>query len=215
LGAKLYATYLGGSGDDAADDVAMDPQLNAFIIGTTDSPNFPPNLGGFQPSYAGGPTDAFVLRLNPTGDTLLAATYLGGAGGDIGYWIAMHPNGTPVMTGTTDSADFPVTPGAIQTVIGGGTDAYVTWMTADLKSLIFSTFLGGSGDDFGLGIDVHRNPDIIVGGETSSPNFPLRRPFQSTLAGGTDGFVTRLTPLQFRVPPQGPLFTGSICPPLG
>jgi hypothetical protein len=146
------------------------------------------------------------------GPWLERSTFLGGSLSDSGRALSLHPTGSPVVGGTTTSPDLPVTANTIQPAFGGVLDGFITWLNRDLTGLIFSTYLGGSAADALVALDVHANPDIIVGGSTNSLNFPVRNPFQSTMAGIQDGFVTRLT-TAFQVPRTPPLFVGGLCPP--
>ena len=123
-----YSTRLGGvSGGDGGQGVAVDAAGNAYVTGGTDSTDFPTTANAFQPAYGGGPEDAFVAKLNPTGSALSYSTYLGGSGDDIGYGIALDtlPNPNAYVVGYTNSTDFPTTPRAFQTTVDGGFDAFV------------------------------------------------------------------------------------------
>ena len=126
-GSLAYVTYLGGSGDDLAGSIAVDPAGNAYVTGYTNSSNFPTTPGVFQPSFAGlgGNScnrlgDAFVVKLNPSGTQLIYSTYLGGSLDDAGAAIAIDAAGNAYVAGTTLSTNFPVTPGVIQAKFAGG-----------------------------------------------------------------------------------------------
>src|SRR3989441_1834599 len=121
----VYSTYLGGSGNDFGDDIAVDALGNAYITGATFSTNFPTTVGAFQ----GGGNDAFVTKLNPTGSALVYSTYLGGSGGDSGNGIAVDSLGNAYVATHTYSSNFPTTAGAFQTTFsgsGGNGDTAVT-----------------------------------------------------------------------------------------
>jgi hypothetical protein len=185
----IYSTYLGGSGDDQARDIAIDRQGNAYISGTTDSFDFP-TKNPIQSSLGGG-DDAFVAKLNPQGDDIIYSTYLGGIGGEFGTGIAIDDRGQAYVTGTTTSANFPTTIEAFQSTFQGGQDAYVAKLSRDGKSLIYSTYLGGLDDDQSDGIALDRDGHAYVAGITRSPNFPTQNAFQNSLAFGDDAFVTK------------------------
>jgi hypothetical protein len=128
--ALLYATYLGGSADDAGFGIAVDSLGNTYIAGRTRSLDFPTTPGAVGAMHSGGDYDAFVAKLNATGSALLYATYLGGSRVDYGSAIAVDATGKAYVTGYTESYDFPTTPGAIQTVNIAGSSAFVAQLNA-------------------------------------------------------------------------------------
>lgn len=194
-GALVFATYLGGTGGDAAAGVALEGNGNIYLVGSTDSGDFPTTDGAVQRNYHGG-GDAFVAKLTPSGDYLLYSTYLGGSGfEEVESNLAVDEEGNACITGQTNSVDFPVTGGAFQGKPGGGMDGFVAKLTHMGTSLIFATYLGGSGDDRGRGIALDAANNVYVTGETKSANFPTSsNPFQKAYKGAMDAFVTRLTP---------------------
>jgi Beta-propeller repeat len=143
----LYSTYLGGSGDDDGFDIAVDAAGNAYVTGYTLSSGFPTTAGAFDTSYNGGPGgDAFVTKLNANGSALVYSTFLGGSESDEGHGIAVDAAGNAYVTGFTLSTNYPTTPGAFDTSYGGApSDAFVTKLDASGSTLVYSTFLGGSG----------------------------------------------------------------------
>lgn len=262
----LYSTYIGGDRTDIARDIAIDGAGNAFITGTTGAKDFPVTVGAFQTALGGDQAyvDAFVTKLNATGNSLVYSTYVGGQSEDGGYGIAVDSSGQAYVTGFT-SYQFPITSNALQTSLGStcncpdafltkingsGTDliystylggwdrdigydiavdsagnAYVTGSTQSLNfrtanaaqatcvscnsysdsfvtkintagsgasSLVYSTFLGGDGIDFGNGITVDNSGHAYVTGRTDSANFPIANPLQSTKKGTTAAFVAKL-----------------------
>jgi beta-propeller repeat-containing protein len=192
----VYSTYLGGSGDDEGNAIAVDPAGNAYVSGLTDSTNLPTTAGAFQTTHAGG-FDAFVTKLDPAGASLVYSTYLGGGGSDGGSsnGIAADASGNAYVTGTTDSTDFPTTMGAFQTTYGGGiSDAFVTKLDPAGAALVYSTYLGRSGEDWGSAIAVEAAGNAYLTGGTFSPDFPTTMgAFQTIYGGGiSDGFVTKL-----------------------
>src|SRR5207302_10589532 len=122
--ALVYSTYLGGSGGDLGNGIAVDASGNAFVTGQTGSTDFPITASAFQ-STTGGNGDAFVATLNAAGTALVYSTYLGGSGGDLGNGIAMDASGNAYVTGQTLSTNFPTTQGAIQITLHGSSDAFV------------------------------------------------------------------------------------------
>jgi hypothetical protein len=127
-----YSTYLGGSGDDMGNAVALDAAGAASVVGTTASTNFPV-LNAFQSKFGGGTTDAFYAKLNPDGSALILSTYLGGAGNEDGYGVALDSTGGSYISGDTQSTNFPITPGAFQTANTGAYDAFITKLAADFS----------------------------------------------------------------------------------
>jgi uncharacterized repeat protein (TIGR01451 family) len=192
--ALVYSTYLGGSNSyDAAYGIAVDAAGSAYVTGYADSINFP-TQSAYQAAYQGGPSDAFVTKLTPSGNALVYSTYLGGSGEDWGYGIAVDSAGSAYVTGHTDSADFP-TQSPYEATLQGGPNAFVTKLTPAGNALVYSTYLGGSGWDYGYAVAVDAAGSAYVTGETSSRDFPTQSAYQATLqAGDVDVFVTKLTP---------------------
>src|SRR2546430_1144889 len=153
-----------------------------------------PTAGAFQSSSAAG-EEAFVTKLNPTGAVLVYSTYLGGTNSDVGLGIAVDSLGQAYVTGETFSADFPTTAGAFQPSSPGGfSDAFVTKLNPAGAALVYSTYLGGTGDENGFGIAVDATGNAYVTGITFSPDFPTTAgAFQPSSPGG-DAFVTKLNP---------------------
>jgi hypothetical protein len=195
----VYSTYLGGEGTDTANGIAVDAGSHAFVTGDTNSLKFPTTAGAFQAVNTGG-QKVFAAEINPAGTSLMWSTYLGGSSIDHGAAIAVNSLGNVFITGSTQSMDFPSV-NAVQPVSGGNQDAFVTGIAAGGKTLLFSTYLGGSGGTPGLpeegdAIVLDPSSNILVAGTTSSLNFPVTRTgFQQAFAGGnTDGFLVKLDP---------------------
>ena len=188
--AILYSTYLGGSGSDEGDSIAVDSSGEAFVTGTTTSPDFP-TLNPIQAAL-GGDQDAFVTKLNSAGTGLEYSTYLGGSSGDRGFGIAVDSSGNSYVTGQTRSSNFP-TLKPFQPALRSGANAFVAQLQPDGTALLYSTYLGGSGVDQGSGIVVDSNGSAFVTGSTQSSNFPLVNPEQTFLDGGTDAFVAKIS----------------------
>lgn len=194
LGTGLaWSTYLGGSGVDVASGVAFETSGNTTVVGSTNSTDFPTTAGAFQSANGGG-FDAFVTRLNSTGGALLGSTYVGGTADEDATAIKFINNASGfVICGRTASTDFPTTVGAIATTFqGGDNDAFVTRVAQDAKTLAYSTYLGGTGNDSANGIGYEAS-GYYVAGQTTSSNFPTTLGvFQSTYGGNGDGFVTKI-----------------------
>jgi hypothetical protein len=215
----VYSTYLGGSGDDGlvsnngtataneiAGGIAVDSAGNAYVTSATKSTDFPTTQGAYQvttnlvhsrKSTRPG-SDAFVAKLNATGSALIYSTYLGGGGsksGDGTYsggaGIAVDSSGNAHVTGWTNSTVFP-TQNALQTANAGDYDAFVTVLNPSGSGLLFSSYFGGSGTDYGYGIALDSAGNAYVGGQAGSSNFPTTPGAYQTTPGG--GFVLKIDP---------------------
>jgi len=193
-----YSTYLGGSGYDGGGytslNIALDGSGYIYVAGTTTSTDFPVTPNAYQTALQGG-ADVFVTKLDPTKSgtaSLLYSTYLGGSNQDSGYGIAVGNAGTFYVTGQTLSTDFPITPNAYQpTFQGGQDDGFVTKFASSGSSLLYSTYLGGTGNDYGHGIAVDSLGNAYVTGPTQAGDFPTLNPYQ-THQGDHDAFVAKL-----------------------
>jgi len=173
----LFSTYLGGSGctmsyPESGQGIAVDGQGNAYVAGVTSSSDFP-LLNAVQPQI-GGSTDAFAAKFNSSGG-LLFSTFMGGSGVDVGNAIALDASGSIYVVGYTYSSDFPVTATAIQTANAGACDAFLFKLTPLGDTLLYATYLGGSGADTASGVALDSAGNVYLAGWTLSPNFPLVR----------------------------------------
>jgi len=187
----VYSTYLGGSGTDSGNGIAVDGSGNAYVTGGTHSTNFP-TTDPLQASNTGN-NDVFVTKINASGSVLVYSTYLGGSADQGGAGIAVDGAGNAYVTGQTTSTDFP-TANPLQMSNRGGGDAFVTKINATGSALVYSTYLGGSGiNDGGSGIAVDGAGNAYVTGGTSSGDFPTAHPLQANYGGGiSDAFVTKI-----------------------
>ncbi len=186
--ALVYATYLGGSGDDRAFGIAVDSSGNVAVSGWSYSSNFP-KVNAAQSAIGGG-RDAFVAKLNPSGNTILFSTWLGGSGSDSGNAVAFDSSGNIYVAGQTTSVNFPVV-NAYQPSNRGGSDAFVAKYSGS-GGKVFCTFFGGVGDDRATAIAVDSFNAVYIAGSTYSPDLPVLNAFQSALGGGQDAFVAKL-----------------------
>jgi len=205
----VYSSYLGGSGLDQAKGIALDSNADTYITGTITSTasslGFAVPAGAYQSdcaldSLSQCEGDVFVAKMNPAKSgaaSMLYFTYLGGAGADGGYAIALDPSDNVYVTGTTVSTNFPVTSGVFQTQYGGGdADAFVAKMTLGGKGtsdLDYSSYLGGTNTDTGNGIAVDIDGSAYVAGQTCSEDFPIANALQSAPNGNCDAFVTKVS----------------------
>ncbi|MDX6696447.1 MAG: hypothetical protein QOF02_4050 [Blastocatellia bacterium] len=188
-----YLRLLGGSESDDARGIAIDSTGSAYVTGPTASTNFP-LANAFQPA-PGGFTDAYLTKLSPAGDAFVYSTYLGGSDNDSARAIAVGSDGSAYITGSTQSANFPLA-NALQPTYGSpsfGSDAFIAKFAANGQSLSYSTYLGGDATDQGFAIAIGADGSAYVAGITSSSIFPLVNPL-SGWAGGNDAFVAKLNP---------------------
>jgi len=188
-----YSTYLGGSVGDVAYGIAVDSSGDAYLTGSTASLDFPTTSKVVQ-TTAGGAGDVFVSKFNPGGTGLIFSTYLGGSGADAASAILLDSSGDIYLVGSTFSPDFPITAGAAQPVYGGYSDAFVAELKPDGSSLVFSTYLGGSGADNATALALDSAGDVFLTGSTQSRDFPTFNPLQLGLAGVSNAFVAELNP---------------------
>jgi hypothetical protein len=190
-----FSTFLGGSIEDVARDIAVDAYGFVYVAGYTTSTDFPtisPVQGNFA-STSAWLHDVFVTKLDPSGQRVIYSTYLGGVMGDHSYGIFADATGNAYVVGSTQSSNFP-TANAYQPQFGGLIDAFVTKLSGD-GSLVFSTFLGKSGDDKAIALDVDSSGSIYFAGETSSSDFPTVNPAQGVNNLGTkDAFISKFNP---------------------
>ena len=185
----IYSTYFGGSHDDRIYGLDVGPDGSAYITGWTQSDDFP-LVNAIQTNRTS--YESFVTRFSPEGHVIFS-TFLGGSSVDYGYAIRVDSNGTAFITGTTQSSDFPVT-NAYQAALAGIVDAYVTCISADGSTLLYSTYLGGSDSgDSGYAIDVDKDSKAYIAGYTESTDFPVTNAYQSSRAGDDDAFVAVLS----------------------
>ncbi len=206
--ALIYSTYLGGSlpapgvSLDIAKDIAVDSSGNAYITGFASSTDFPTTAGAFATTLKGS-NDAFISKLNAAGSALIYSTFLGGTSHDGGNGIAVDSSGNAYVTGDTGSTDFPTTAGSFDTTnIIPKDDAFISKLNAAGSALIYSTYLGGAGDDEGNAIAVDSFGDAYAVGDTASSDFPLTGTVLDGALGGTqDAYIVKIIGLAGAVPP--------------
>lgn len=193
-----YSTFLGGSGNDGEPAIAVDASGSAYVVGHTESNNFPTKnpFQGKKSSYS----DVFITKINPSGTSLVYSTFLGGKGEDYGSDIALDKKGAAYITGETTSSNFPIKNAMYPKYKGGGAwlweDVFITKVHPKGNALVFSTYLGGTGQDEGYSIALDNNDDIYVSGMTKSTDFPVKDAFQNNLGGGEwgDAFIVKIKP---------------------
>jgi hypothetical protein len=190
----VYGTYIGDEGDNFLNthNLVVNSEGNCYSSTCATSSSFPTTPGAVQRTF-GGKVDWGIVKLSPTG-ALLAGTLLGGSAGDNPDGIRIDPQGNLVLFGQTGSGDFPVSPDAHQPTKSSGNDAVIVTLSPNLDRILYSTFLGGSGDDNGRAGCVGHDGSLIVAGTTSGGNWPTRNAFQNTGKGPGDAVIARLSP---------------------
>jgi hypothetical protein len=186
----VYATYLGGNGTDSVMDLALDAAGNVYLTGSTKSVNFPTTPGAY--GSATGALEVFVTKLNVSGTALVYSTVLGTG---TGYGIAVGTSGNAYITGHAAGEDFPTTGGAFQPASQGSGDAFVSQLNASGTLLVYSTLLGGAGDDYGRAIVLDTAGQATLTGHTTKATaglpFPVTPGAYSQIGAGADAFVAR------------------------
>jgi hypothetical protein len=185
----VYSTYLGGSGFDYGTAIAVSSSGNAYVAGYTSSLDFP--TGNAEQPFFTGSSAIFVAKLAANGASLVYATYLGGSVYNYPYSITVDSTGAAYVTGLTEASDFPVV-NALYPSLNGGEDAFVSKFSPAGDALVYSTYLGGSGADYALGIAVDSGHNAYIAGSTQSSDFPVTSGAYQTASGGSCSFVTKL-----------------------
>ena len=192
----VYATYFGGSGDEATTGIAVDAAGSVYVSGAfITSPGFPVTPNAFQKTQnnSNGNGEVFITKFTPDGAGMVYSTLLGGSSTDTSTGIALDTAGNAYVVGWTDSADFPLR-NAFQSTLRGFPNAFVTKLNTTGSDLLYSTFLGGTSNfDFGTDIAVDASGNAFITGDTASANFPVTPDaLRTTLRfGERDGFVAK------------------------
>ena len=194
-GAIAWSTYLGGNGTDIANAIGVDGLGIVHITGQTTSTNFP-TATPYQAANAGG-TDAFVTAINAGGTALVYSTYLGGAGVEDGFGLAVDAAGNVYVTGdtTSNATTFPQTAGVYQPTAGGASDAFISKFSP-AGGRLYSTFLGGTGADLGRAVAIDGIGNAYVTGQAADAFFPTAsypNVFKPTITGAYDAFIAKLS----------------------
>lgn len=190
----LYSTFFGGIGDDRGHEVLVDSSDDVWVAGTTDSFVFPVTVDAYKNTTSGG-RDIYLLKLAGDGSTLLYSTYFGGSGNEYVMSVAFDSFGNIWGTGSTTSGIFPTTPNAYDTSYGGSYDCVVFQFAKNGSTLLYSTYLGGSGQDYGRSISVARNNAVWISGDTGTDTFPTTPDaFNESFSGIRDAFLLSLAP---------------------
>ncbi|MBI3134640.1 MAG: gliding motility-associated C-terminal domain-containing protein [Bacteroidetes bacterium] len=234
----IFSTYLGGADAESPHSLIVNDANELYIFGVTSSSNFPLGTGAYQATKNGGSlflfdnyvnfnggSDLFITKLSPGGTSLLGSTYLGGSGNDgvsTGANIAFNygdifrgevmvdDNSFVYVTTSTASSDFPIAGGGFDNSLGGSQDAIVAKLSSNLTSLLWSTYIGGTGLESGNSVQLSSTGDVFVGGGTTSSNFPatsghMNAAFQG---GSTDGYIIKFNAPGYGTPVATYLGTG-------
>jgi hypothetical protein len=224
--ALIFATYLGGSGEDWLNthNLAIDAEGNAYVSVCTLSADYPTTPGALDQTFHGGigqyPSDIAITKLSPSG-AMIASTYLGGNNSDNPDGMVVDDAGNVFFAGATSSTDFPITDGAYQAVIGGGTDVVLVQLAADFGRLLYSSFLGGPSNDGGGSNDygalsgfLDRDGSIYVTGSSLGPGWPAVGAVQPNYAGGaSDVILAKLVTVDVPNPTITPIVPTSTTTP--
>jgi uncharacterized protein (TIGR03437 family) len=196
-GTIIYSTFVGGSQVEVANAVSVDNSGNAYVVGYSSSTDFPVTTGAFQTAFRGGttsliPQDAFAIKLNPSGQALLYASYIGGSGDDTANAAVVDSFGSLYVAGTTGSTNFPVSSGVLQRDLSGLQDGFIVKLNSTGSTATYSTLIGGTRAESLYGIALDASGQAYVTGGTTSSNFPTLNPIQAANAGGSDAYVAVL-----------------------
>ena len=194
----IYSTYLGGSSNEAVNSLVVDDDQNVFIIGSTESNNFPTTNGSFDQSLNGG-NDIFTLKLNNSGNTIDYSTLLGGIVNDIGREVQINSDGEVYLYGEVSSADFPTTPGCYDPILNKR-NLFVSQFNNNFTKLKYSTFIGG-GNEWSAGFDIDEDGDAY-GAAYYGTNFPTTPGAMNTTNNGGDDAIIFKVRMQY--PPSEP-----------
>lgn len=191
--ALLHSTFLGGSSNDHGYSIAVDGSGCAYVTGFTESSDFP-TYNGYSLTHNGGTRDCFVCKLSGDWTSLEYSTFLGGSSEDKGTAIIVDNLGNAYLTGQTESSDFPTINAFSNTHHEGHQDGFVAKLSSTGDILVFSTFIGGTNDDYPNSIEVDSRASVFVGGYTESPDFPIANAFDDSYNGEYDCFIFKLSP---------------------
>ena len=186
LSTLLAATYLGSAGDEEPWGVTCDQSGNVYVSGVTTSTTFPTTLGAVQTSRSGA-NDAFIAKLNNNLTTLLASTYLGGAGSEGWVRPGLDSDNHVFVVGTTSSNPFPTTPGSFDNSYGGNSDFFVAKLSGDLTSLDASTYVGGTYREIWPAITIDVSGSVVISGSSGSSNYPTSEGAYDRTLNGSPG----------------------------
>jgi hypothetical protein len=199
----LFSTFIGGSGNESLSPrIAIDSRGDIYLAGQTSSTDFPLTADALQSHFAGGASDAYLVKLSGDGSQLLFSTYFGGEAADPLNGMAIDPKRNVYIAGSTFSSQLPITPGAFQSTRRGPRDAWVAKLRLDPPAVIYATYLGGSDETFGSGLAVDAAGAAYLAARTLAADYPVTPGAAQTIFGGAgtgglrtgDAVVTKLHP---------------------
>ena len=186
-----YSTYLGGTGADQAYEITVDATGAIYLLGKTQSVDFPPGFGSLS-----GTSDAYVAKLRPDGggaSDLEFVTYIGGSGNEYGSGgIELDGSGNIIIHGSTESSDFATTAGAYDSSLNGSSDAFIVKLNSTGDTLLYGTYFGGSGGESGNGLALDGAGNVYITGQTLSNNLSLVNAYDNSFTGSSDAYVAKL-----------------------
>jgi hypothetical protein len=187
-----YSTYLGGNGTEGWGFLYFDNSNNVLLVSNTDSTDFQMKNAIQQTNH--GERDALCMKLDPKGENILYATLYGGSGDDFASGAAIDSQGNMIIVGTTTSTDFPLHKALEENKSSHSSDIFAFKLSSDGKDVIFSTLLGSGSDYHSIGVVTDANDNIIITGSTIASDFLVKNAYQENNSGGTDAFITKITP---------------------
>ncbi len=187
-----YSTYLGGNGTEGWGFLDFDNSSNCILISNTDSTNFP--MQNSIQTTVKGERDGICLKLDPQGEEILYSTYYGGSGDDFVSGSAVDSQGNMILVGATSSIDFPLDNALVGNRSTHERDVFAIKISSDGQEVIFSTYLGSASDYYSIDVTTDLSDNIIITGSTISTEFLVKNAYQENKSGGTDAFITKLSP---------------------
>jgi hypothetical protein len=184
----VFSTYFGGKGYERGNDIVIDRKRTIWVVGGTESDDYPTKNA--VDDTANGDQDGFLARFNPLGNALLYSTYLGGGQTDTARSLGVGSDFSVVVSGSTQSKNFPVKD-AFQEELGGVKDAFLVKYAAGAKSILYATYLGGTGEDLAYSVALGSDSAAYLGGYSMSSDFPVKNPYDSTRSGSSDAIAAK------------------------
>ncbi len=202
----IYSTYLGGSDIDGTRGICLDSAGRAYLAGYTASSDFP-TQNSYQAGHGGGAFDSIALCLSSSGSSLIYSTFLGGSGYERGYGIALDSADRACLTGRTESPDYPTLNPYQASLAGTDPDVFLSSLSSSGSALVYSSYLGGSGEDYGRSISLDSAGGAWLAGYTWSTDFPTENPYQPGNKGLANAFLSKLALLPSTTPTTAPTAT--------